>query len=396
MREDDFKGSVHRPNVAFQQINARLSELEQGKGGGGGTGSTGYTGYTGPTSGPTGYTGPIGRTGYTGPTGYTGLAGAATATGATGPTGYTGTAGTASTTGATGYTGTIGPTGYTGYTGTGAFTGPTGFTGATGYTGGGTTGTTGYTGYTGYTGSGGGGGGSLSGAFASLPGTCSVGDLYFTTDSIYTVARCTTTNVWSWFLDGYQVTPPAATGTWVNQNSATVSAVNGGIYIADPAATPDAENYKAYVYPAPGATFTLTAILHPNLINANFANGGICLRESGSGKGLIFHLFSEGGSYHLVATYLSSFASGASQVAIFDTGWTLDQPVPLVLQIVVGATDITFYSTSQHNPIQPMQLLGTIPKTTAFTVAPDQHGISINARHATNNAGIWCASLAAA
>lgn len=61
---------------------------------------------------------------------------------------------------------------------------------------------------------GGGGGPSITqGVYTSLPATCTTNDLYLFTDSVYTQARCSATNTWSYFIGGMLHTP-IVTGDW--------------------------------------------------------------------------------------------------------------------------------------------------------------------------------------
>jgi len=74
------------------------------------------------------------------------------------------------------------------------------------------------------TGCGGGGASITQGTFASLPGTCTTNDLYYFTDSLYTVARCSATNTWTEFYDGKTATPWNSGSTWSNQSTCTIDA----------------------------------------------------------------------------------------------------------------------------------------------------------------------------
>lgn len=80
-----------------------------------------------------------------------------------------------------------------------------------------------------------GGGGSItSGSFASLPGTCSVGDVYFFTDSYYTHCLCKSSNVWTPFIGGLVAGFPGIVSGWTTVNGASnfsATDVNGAVQI---------------------------------------------------------------------------------------------------------------------------------------------------------------------
>ncbi len=164
------------PAPAYKNSAAVTTPL---KGGGGATGATGATGA----AGPIGVTGAIGATGPT-------------VTGATGPIGATGVSGGSGTVGATGATG---PTGATGAAGTGGSSSV------------------------------------VSGTYAALPGSPSLGDLYIFTDSVYTLARCAAGGTWTFFLDGKIAVPPGPISNWTGVNTGanwTATDASGTIDIA--------------------------------------------------------------------------------------------------------------------------------------------------------------------
>lgn len=132
--------------------------------------------------------------------------------------------------------GSPGPTGPTGPTGATGATGPTGPTGATG--------PTGPTGATGATGGSGGGAGSLYPAFTA---------------------------------------PVDSDFSWVNQGLATKTVnANGGIALYAP---PSASgSLRMRVKNLPGGTWTLRVAFMASVLGQDFLWGGICLRDSSSGK----------------------------------------------------------------------------------------------------------------
>ena len=89
----------------------------------------------------------------------------------------------------------------------------------------------------------GGGGGSTitTGTYASLPGTCTVGDMYVFTDSVYNFAVCRSTNVWTYFLNGKIAVPPGVVSGWTGVNTGAnwiASDANGTVYLHTSRTTP--------------------------------------------------------------------------------------------------------------------------------------------------------------
>lgn len=100
------------------------------------------------------------------------------------------------------------------------------------------------------------------GTYASLPGTCTTGDLYLMTDSYYDMTRCSASNTWSYFLRGKQITlPGAASGyTVINGGSGSAAAADskGGVTLST---TSDVVGIEAAVKAVPSAPYTKTLVL---------------------------------------------------------------------------------------------------------------------------------------
>lgn len=60
------------------------------------------------------------------------------------------------------------------------------------------------------------------GVYASLPGTCTTGDVYLFTDAVFELARCSATNTWSYFIRGKQGSPVAPVAGWTGVNTASL------------------------------------------------------------------------------------------------------------------------------------------------------------------------------
>jgi hypothetical protein len=88
------------------------------------------------------------------------------------------------------------------------------------------------------------------GAYASLPAACTTGNAYFFTDSLFTVARCSATNTWSYFYDGKTIAP-AATMTLSNglQTGVTTSNSRGYETLAMPVGGAATLSYRFWTAP---------------------------------------------------------------------------------------------------------------------------------------------------
>ena len=129
-----------------------------------------------------------------------------------------------------------------------------------------------------------GGGSSLTyGAYGSLPATCTTGDRYLTSDSLYEFA-CTATNTWTAFLFGRKgAVPPTAGWSWVNQSSATLTTTVGAQYMYD---LENAEGYHLRCRTAPATPYTITAYAEIDSTpeTGKYPQAGIAIRDSGTGK----------------------------------------------------------------------------------------------------------------
>lgn len=119
------------------------------------------------------------------------------------------------------------------------------------------------------------------GARASRPSSPYAGTLYIPTD--YGLMARYSGSAWEHVLDGRKVTPPAvADFTWVNQGGATADD-RDGVFLQAPA-TPSGDRIRALVKSTPGSEYTYTVAMRFLGRSANFIGGGICARESSSGK----------------------------------------------------------------------------------------------------------------
>lgn len=141
---------------------------------------------------------------------------------------------------------------------------------------------------------GGGGASTAQGAASAIPGTCTTGALYYTTDSLYTL-RCSATNTWSYFIDGQLVTPPS--GSWTFDHA---TGLNGGVATVDttkkywaikaPVDMHQTTDLTLYYTTAPAAPYTRTFMMRPNIpASASGAQGWyVGWQDSGTNKFQVF------------------------------------------------------------------------------------------------------------
>lgn len=152
----------------------------------------------------------------------------------------------------------------------------------------------------------GGGGGSGNVTYrtvwASPPGSPASGDLWFPSDSEYT-ARYNGT-LWDYRYLNYPVTlpPAAASWTWDNQASATISDGNGAVWLTT-AGTGLSLAYKSLTAPK-----TIIALVEPFFTGG--AVGGIGFRNSSSGKILMFGWYTNSGLLGFWAGHYNTAAGG--------------------------------------------------------------------------------------
>ena len=121
-----------------------------------------------------------------------------------------------------------------------------------------------------------GGGSSLTyGAYASLPATCSSGDRYLASDSVYEFA-CTATNTWSPFYKGQRVYLPTSISFSDLNSPSSGSTTGGSIYWKVPGT---GANFRGKIATIPSAPYTLTTLIRENLKPTNYARAGMILYD---------------------------------------------------------------------------------------------------------------------
>lgn len=132
----------------------------------------------------------------------------------------------------------------------------------------------------------------LSGAYGSLPGTCTVNDLYIISSGIFNFARCTGTDVFSFFYRGYIVTPAAQLSltTLAGGAPAPDALTSSSGFESMTRSSGGGAAYSLRYWAAPGATpytYHVVTLPPPNLfINAGYKQFAVGFMDS-SGKSFL-------------------------------------------------------------------------------------------------------------
>lgn len=172
--------------------------------------------------------------------------------------------------------------------------------------------------------------------------------------------------------------------TWVNQGTATVTGTNGGLFLR--ALGIGSRSQKIRVQAIPAAPYNLVARFLPAITGKNYHNGGLVLRNSGSGNLVTFSHARDTTNQIQVNRHASPTAANVLQRGIdIYHPWNY-------LQITDDAVNRIFsYSTDGNNFIQFYS-----EANTAY-ITPDQIGYYVDAYNngAPNlDAGIFLASWA--
>lgn len=130
-------------------------------------------------------------------------------------------------------------------------------------------------------------------AHAAPPGSPGAGDLWLPNDSFY--AYRYTGSVWVPWGPIFPMAPPDnSLFSWVNQGSAAVSVVNGGIFLSTPQGGATAEA-RIRVMAAPATPYTVTAAFMTNHPVVSYRECGLLFRQSSDGKLATFATYYENG-----------------------------------------------------------------------------------------------------
>ena len=224
----------------------------------------------------------------------------------------------------------------------------------------------------------GGGGSTTQGAFAALPGTCTSGDQYWPTDSVYKLL-CSPGNTWNYYVNGYKMTPPILGDfTWVNQGGATAVSTFGGVYMTAPVS--GGGSFRVLKKAAPATPYTITAAFIPGLTSVSYMTEGLAFRQSVDGK-LATNSMSFSFEWRYVAAKFidpTTYSADYTHISLFYV------PAIIWLRIQDDGTDrISSFSMDGVT----WTVLHTVGRTDFLTA--DEVGFAVDSNNATWPAQMW-------
>lgn len=167
-------------------------------------------------------------------------------------------------------------------------------------------------------------------------------------------------------------------GTWVNQSTANVAQLPDAVRLFAPAATPTGANVMARVRTLPGGSWDVRLGCVRGFTYINFLNGGLILRESGTGK-LVVHGFGTPNSDHVATQYYTNpttFGGNSrnAQEKLTNVCWFRARLISSNIEYDYSLDGVCW----AHHFTQAV--------TTRFTTAPDQWGFYMEC----NNSGLSC------
>ncbi len=174
-----------------------------------------------------------------------------------------------------------------------------------------------------------------------------------------------------WPQSFYTTPPSVGSLTWVNQGTATASNTGGAILMSTPANAGSA-NVRALVTTAPGGSYTFVIYCVADFIGANFCNAGIAIRDSGTGK-LVLYGHGWSTSEVLRVDHYTNPTTGTANVA----SQAFAHPVPIWLKIADDTTNIIFSFSAGGNQFIQLYSEGR----TAFLANPNQIGIFVDSEN---------------
>lgn len=215
-----------------------------------------------------------------------------------------------------------------------------------------------------------------SGTYATLPAGEKIGQLYIPTDSAYSMLRYNG-SVWQNFKSGRLMVPPVIGDyAWVNQGSATAVATYGGLYMTALAAS--GNSVKLLKKAAPATPYTFSALIEPNLMSVNYAGCGLCFRQAGDGKLVLFFIGYASGTWGLNC---NKYTDATTYSASYNTNYIMPCGSSLWLRIADdGANRVC--STSYNG--RDWFIFHTIGRTDFLTA--DEIGFYVESNNATNAA----------
>lgn len=119
------------------------------------------------------------------------------------------------------------------------------------------------------------------GTYASLPGTCTTGDLYFATNSLYQQIRCSATNTWTHFADGKALTLVSTLGSWTAGGTA---GSRNDTYGYTTMVAPNSANHYGQYTSVGSTTFDKTFLVRGLAWPENYGGVMVGVRDSSNGR----------------------------------------------------------------------------------------------------------------
>lgn len=191
----------------------------------------------------------------------------------------------------------------------------------------------------------------------------------------------------------YFTDPNLQSWSWVNQGTASVTSFGRTIYM-DTGTASATDNLRVRVMTAPSTPYTITAALYYLMPQVDFMFGGLCFRESGSGKLATLCLKSHSADY---ANGFSWSAQKWTNPTTFSANYSLSGSLTKANNFgdnVVWmriADDGTNRKLSISKDGQNFRQIHSVGRTDFLTA--DQVGFWLNANNATYGLGLTVASF---
>lgn len=182
------------------------------------------------------------------------------------------------------------------------------------------------------------------------------------------------------------VPPPSASWSWDNQGSASATIVGSALVLDGPVEANTSPHNHVYYRSAPGSTpWTLTAAFRLTATPSDYSNGGVGLRESSSGKIILWRMLYNTGVWQMTCMYGTAPTTESGNLFSFSPG-----PTPygeVWIRITDNGTNRLYYLSTDGIA---WVLVYTEGRTTFLTA--DQLIASIDARNTTYGAALTVAS----
>jgi hypothetical protein len=214
-------------------------------------------------------------------------------------------------------------------------------------------------------------------AYASLPAAATAGAVHFPNNSFY-VLRDTGAALVPWGPIFPLTLPVDGDFSWVNQETASITATSGGLYLLAPAAAGD--DFRIRVKTAPSTPYTITACILSHIHQIATNQVGLVFRQSSDGKlALLQFSWSVTTGFFLQSAKYSS----PTTVSAAYTNIAIPPPTPIFLRIADnGSSRICSWGTDGQN----FTTIHSVGRTDYLTA--DQVGF-----YASSSNSTWSAAM---